>query len=511
MDINATYDLSDDNYTLVSLTNTVTNLTQNYVLGEQVLETGFSAAFDVTAYSSNKSLSATVKAGGNGKIELKFDNPVVGKGVTYDIKVSYKTTEALIKNGLTKEIYIPKVFGSTGISKYTVSIIFPHSLGSPQFISPKPTSYNDGKINNTIRFSESQIFTNGITVFFGDYQIYNFELFYDLANQDVFKRDFSIPIPPNIKDRQLVAISDIQPTPREIYKDEDGNYFAKIQLASKESLSVRVSGLVKVIAVRADMAKSGKVDAVPSDIKKTYTVARPLWESNDLKIKQIGADLFNPNLSVAQNAEKVYLFVKDTLDYNHDKTRETRLGAVKALQNPTISVCMEYSDLTIAILRSIGIPAREIEGYAYSEDIAKKPLSVFYNEETDFLHSWVEFYDPVLGWIPFDPTWGDTSGLDYFNNMDTNHISFIIKGHDSAGPLPPGSFRSTGSNAKQINISFGSVEAWYTAKDLESMVTGITQNRFEDIILRDPLEIFLVLLLCGSFGFLLFHLVVRSK
>lgn len=72
-----------------------------------------------------------------------------------------------------------------------------------------------------------------------------------------------------------------------------------------------------------------------------------------------------------------------------------------------LGVCDEYSNLLIAMLRSVGIPARYASGIVYGGIDAKSWQS----------HAWVEAY---LGdeWVPFDPTYGETG------YVDATHIRF---------------------------------------------------------------------------------------
>ena len=113
---------------------------------------------------------------------------------------------------------------------------------------------------------------------------------------------------------------------------------------------------------------------------------------------------------------------------------------------------MEFTDAFIAISRSMGIPAREINGYAYSKDPEKNPINININEG-DRLHAWPEFYDPNFGWVQIDPTWGNTSNIDYFTKLDLNHISLVIKGLDSTYPLPAGFYKND-SNKKYLEFDF---------------------------------------------------------
>lgn len=73
--------------------------------------------------------------------------------------------------------------------------------------------------------------------------------------------------------------------------------------------------------------------------------------------------------------------------------------------------CEYFSSALVLLLRSVGVPARNVNGFLGGE----------WNEGGSYLsvpqaraHSWVEVWFPEAGWIPFDPTpggLGDGSGL----------------------------------------------------------------------------------------------------
>jgi len=67
--------------------------------------------------------------------------------------------------------------------------------------------------------------------------------------------------------------------------------------------------------------------------------------------------------------------------------------------------CDYYATSMVMMLRSVGIPARAVSGYAEGH----------YDEETGFYtiterdaHTWVEVYFPTYGWIEFEPTAGES-------------------------------------------------------------------------------------------------------
>ncbi len=145
----------------------------------------------------------------------------------------------------------------------------------------------------------------------------------------------------------------------------------------------------------------------------------------------------------------IYSYVTGNLKYNYKRVVKgnQRLGASKILNSPDQAVCTEFTDLFIALAREKGIWAREIEGYGFSSDPNLRPLSLI----SDVLHAWPEYYDQVKNiWVPVDPTWENTSGIDYFSSFDLNHIVFAIHGKQSDYPLPAGMYKTEDSKDIQI-------------------------------------------------------------
>ena len=69
-----------------------------------------------------------------------------------------------------------------------------------------------------------------------------------------------------------------------------------------------------------------------------------------------------------------------------------------------IGYCDHFSTAMTVLLRSGGVPARWVKGFAPGELIA--PNSNQYDVSYSDAHSWVEVYFPGIGWVPFDPTPG---------------------------------------------------------------------------------------------------------
>jgi hypothetical protein len=198
------------------------------------------------------------------------------------------------------------------------------------------------------------------------------------------------------------------------------------------------------------------------------------WDVDNPLIKQKLAEILksSENASVREKARLINKFVVTYLSYDHDRVDAEdfgRLGALAAINNPDNALCGEYADLFVTLARSAGIPARRLEGYAYTSNQAIRPLSL----GKTLLHAWAEYYDPVKGWVMVDPTWESANdGVDYFSNFDLNHFVLAIVGGDSDDPQASGDVKVEVSEANFVPISNSSLEI--TAPDV--VLSGLPAN-----------------------------------
>ena len=83
--------------------------------------------------------------------------------------------------------------------------------------------------------------------------------------------------------------------------------------------------------------------------------------------------------------------------------------------------CDHFSTSMVVMLRSIGIPARWVKGFAPGNLGPQSDGIREYRVTNDNAHSWVEAYVPGTGWIEFEPTIGfsGTVNIDYDLEIDT--------------------------------------------------------------------------------------------
>ena len=254
-----------------------------------------------------------------------------------------------------------------------------------------------------------------------------------------------IALPPDTA-FQRVAIDTINPKPEEMVKDTDGNWLAHYEVSPGQKLSIEavISVTMRLPSLDGEIASSSGTNT--GNDGKEYLKPLPYWESDDPIIKSLAAIYTTP--------KTIYEYVVSTLHYDYErvKTIPKRKGALEALKTPKGALCMEFTDLYIAIARAAGIPAREVVGYAHTTNATLRPLSLV----TDVLHAWPEYYDRDRGiWIPIDPTWGSTTGgVDYFSQLDFSHIAFAIHGISSSRPLPAGFYREEGREGRDVTVEF---------------------------------------------------------
>ncbi|MBP8960747.1 transglutaminase domain-containing protein [Patescibacteria group bacterium] len=453
-----TYDIGESGETLVTQEIEITNKDDDVLVTVYSFILSQMNIYDVSGFDTAGQLEVDVKRDGENNrttISAPLKDQVIGKGRSSKINISYKTSDLANKVGEIWNVNLPKPSNLEEIAKYEVIIKVPQAFGPQIYIAPTPSVTGEENNKTVYSYSKQDIENKSITATFGKNQILNFELKYDLLNNTFLPRRQSIALPPDIAKHQQIYFSSIEPKPTFLKKDTDGNIMATFWIKPNQAVQVIVRGSAKIFGNQISPEMGGKMHEIPSDLKKLYTKADTYWEVENSKIKDLALELFDPKKNVAQNAYEAYKYVVENLEYDTEITQENtiqRHGALKALTQKGAWACMEFTDLFIALTRAMGIPARELNGFAFSEGESIVPTPVDFNTG-DMLHAWAEFYDPNFGWVQVDPTWGNTSGIDYFTKLDTNHLAFVVKGVSSEEPYPAGAYRLD-TNQKQINVDF---------------------------------------------------------
>ena len=117
-------------------------------------------------------------------------------------------------------------------------------------------------------------------------------------------------------------------------------------------------------------------DAIAAYALKSFTPGRPLLEAAIDLMHRIHAE-FRYDTTVTDATTPV------------DKVFEIRAG-----------VCQDLAQVGIAMLRSIGLPARYVSGYLLTQPPPGMPRMV----GADASHAWFSVFAPPYGWVDLDPT-----------------------------------------------------------------------------------------------------------
>lgn len=442
------YDIDEDGIATVTEKISLKNLTSEYYANQFKLTIGATRISDIKASDPSGPLEVTTEQKDNTTtINVKFNQQVAGMGKSLPWTISFKSKDFSEKVGKVWEIRAPRISSASNLDAYNVTLAVPESFGQPSLISPNPKGQTVSSGKTFLTFDKEQLQASGISANFGTNQLFDFDLSYHLQNDNLYPVLTNIALPPDTP-FQDVIFQRMDPKPLNVTLDNDGNYLAWFRLTRNQKLDVRVFGSAKLYT-------SSKVrnPILDEDLRKKYTAEDKYWEKGNPQIIAKLNEILEKesNLTEEEKVKLIFQFVVSYLKYDSSRLKENieRLGAVTALNNPQSAVCMEFTDLFIALSRAAGIPTRELDGYAYTSNPALRPLSL----TKDILHAWPEYWNDKRGWVMVDPTWENTTGgMDYFSKLDLNHFVFVIKGSSSSVPVPAGSYKYTGVDSRDVKV-----------------------------------------------------------
>lgn len=372
-------------------------------------------------------------------------------GQTQVIQIEYDTDELQERIGKVTNIFVPGLTGNleeqmtdpvtrtTTQITYRTTLEVPKSLGEPSSTQPPPSSTTSTADQYVYEFDTLSILERQVWHQIGSEQIYYFKLTQYTTRTDfstpgmwdfLSKDEYRIVLPREYDEtQQKVYFSNLSPAPEKLEKDDDGNLIATFYIDANADKTITVEGYITVST--ENKATTHGNGAQLSDIGKysemqNYLKESEYWEVNSPEIQQKARELAGGETEILTILRANYEFIIDSIDYSEFKygNQNTRQGALATLRGGE-SVCMEYSDLLIALTRAQGIPSRAAYGYGYDP---KLPMDQQEN------HQWVQVWVPDYGWLSIDPTWGET-GREYIG-ADLDHALWYVASQHPNVPPP---------------------------------------------------------------------------
>ncbi len=434
--LKSTYTVDVEGNTFVEHVFAIKNLTPEYLITKYGLKVGSNQLENIQVTENSSIIQPQIEEKDSyTSIDIKFKDQVVGKDQVRKFSISYQNPDIAQVNGQVLEVNIPKMANTDDYDQHQVVLITPQKFGKPSRITPK--NYNLFQEGETYAISYDRLQGRGLSAIFGDKQFFDLTIRYHLDNPNNQPAITQVSLPPDTA-YQKINYQQLQPQPKKIEVDQDGNWIATYYLTANKTTEVNLQASVMI------GTEFINPQLQPQPLQDHVT-AQKFWPVNHDKINQIARN---------KSAQEIYQYTVNQLSYTEEElTRDIkRLGTLEALANPDKATCQEFTDLFITLARANNIPARRATGYAHSQNPKLRPLSLV----TDVLHTWPEYYNLKNQiWVPIDPTWGSTTqGVDYFNQFDLNHITFAINGKSSQLPYPAGAYKLEKKETKDIKVDF---------------------------------------------------------
>ncbi len=192
-----------------------------------------------------------------------------------------------------------------------------------------------------------------------------------------------------------------KPTSVETETDGFGNRFTKVTWLNING-NAGVSGK---FTVQMNISLKELTSTAPFPLKdinreeKRFLAATPLTQFDNAKIRKLADNLSKDAKTEEQAVIQILNWVVDNVRYT---TNPPQYDALYTLETGTGN-CQNFSHLSIALLRAVGIPARIVGGITLNKSwkVPLKNGSLVQNIGQGG-HAWFEVYYPDIGWIPYD-------------------------------------------------------------------------------------------------------------
>lgn len=197
---------------------------------------------------------------------------------------------------------------------------------------------------------------------------------------------------------------DFSPSPgiRESSTDEHGNTIIE---AAWEKPAGTVTATVSMTAknsVKLDIIKTDTpfpVTGIPEAIGK-YLGSTSQVPADNPEIRLKARELTRSARTQFDAVQLILTWVVDHMRYVQPPQSYDAMYAFHSGKGN----CQNYSHLTAALMRAVGIPVRIVNGVTLDEPYKiKQGDSTLVMKNAKGRHSWIEVYFPDLKWVPFDP------------------------------------------------------------------------------------------------------------
>lgn len=212
--------------------------------------------------------------------------------------------------------------------------------------------------------------------------------------------DVYLAIPRDLPSQDVIGEPVFDPKPTEIVADRWGQkcahfHFEGIAPQQTVTASMRVRADLFKVRWYIDPEKVGSLDEIPEAIRTKYTQDNTKLVFDHPVIRKAVREAVGTETNPYWIARKIYRYIQDHMHYE-------MVGGWNIA--PTVLArgsgsCSEYTFVMLSMCHAAGLPARYDGSVVIRGDDASRD---------DVFHRWVEVYLPNYGWVPVDPSGGDS-------------------------------------------------------------------------------------------------------
>ena len=167
-----------------------------------------------------------------------------------------------------------------------------------------------------------------------------------------------------------------------------------------ETIDVKVqfNGRLDTDLKRIDTTAAFPMGKIPDDVRY-YLTGTKLVQKDHPRIAELASSLTKGAETQYDAVGRIMAYVVDKIHYVNPSEK---YDAVYTLEQGKGN-CQNFSHLNAALMRSLGIPVRIVNGITLN-----KPFQIVRSQGEITVkmgqgrHSWIEVWFPDLGWVPFD-------------------------------------------------------------------------------------------------------------
>ncbi|MFH0865013.1 MAG: transglutaminase domain-containing protein [Bacteroidota bacterium] len=212
--------------------------------------------------------------------------------------------------------------------------------------------------------------------------------------------DVHLAIPVNRPNQTIVEDISYTPGFTDIITDQWGQktaHFKFTDFKTGDTNEIKMVSTVNTYDVRYFIFPENvdSLSAIPDSIKTKYLVNDEKFRYDDPVIQDAVKEAVGAEKNPYWIARKIYNYIIDHMYYERVGGWNTAPTVLKRGNGS----CSEYTFVYISMCRAAGLPARYVGSVVVRGDAACMD---------DVFHRWVEVYLPGYGWVPVDPSGGDS-------------------------------------------------------------------------------------------------------